>query len=98
MSDDTGLRTRARALLLGGKLPRTRPECTWGGPGEGARCAVCEAPVRREELEVEVEFAGHAGDLRRFHVPCFAAWELACRELECPEPTSPAQHGEVCRQ
>jgi len=41
---------------------------------------VCELPVKKDELEFEIQFA-HDGDnpgLDKFHVHirCFAAWEL----------------------
>ena len=82
MDEDT-LRDKARAVIQSGKLPRRRPDRTWGGPGVGAECAVCGLPVAQDELEREIQFA-HDGDnpgLDKFHVHvrCFAAWEFERR-------------------
>ena len=80
MPDEAILRAKARAVVQAGKLPARRPDRTWGGPGIGAPCSVCEQPVRGDELEFEIQFA-HDGDnpgLDKFHVHirCFAMWEL----------------------
>ena len=80
MPDEPRLREQAREAIKGGKLPRQAPDRTWGGPGVGAPCAVCERPVKKDELEFEIQFA-HDGDnpgLDKFHVHirCFAAWEF----------------------
>ena len=81
--DDSTLRAKARALIKTGTLPNRRPEQAWGGPGEGAYCTICGAPVRGDEVEFELEFARAAGDSHsgkyHVHVRCFRAWEL---ELE----------------
>lgn len=46
----------------------------------GARCAVCELPVTKDEKELEIQFArdGDSPELDRFHmhIRCFAAWEF----------------------
>jgi hypothetical protein len=80
MPDEIRLRQQARAVVQSGKLPARAPDRTWGGPGVGASCQVCEKPVTKDELEFEIEFA-HDGDspgLDKFHVHirCFAAWEF----------------------
>jgi hypothetical protein len=80
--DESTLREKARQTVRDGKLPRRRPDRTWGGPGVGAVCAVCELPVRKDELEFEIQFARDgqledAGlDKYHVHVRCFAAWEF----------------------
>ncbi len=80
MPEETILRQQARTAIQSGKMPAQRPDRTWGGPGVGAACAICERPVGRDELEFEVQFA-HDGDspgLDKFHLHlrCFAAWEF----------------------
>ena len=80
MPNEAELRKVAREVLRAGKLPRQKPDHTWGGPGVGAPCAVCEKPVTRDELEYEVQFA-HDGaspglDKYHLHLRCFAVWEL----------------------
>jgi hypothetical protein len=81
--DENALREKVRSIIREGKLPSRAPDRTWGGPGVGAECAVCGLPVRRDELEFEVEFAHDGRDpgLAKYHmhVRCFAAWELERR-------------------
>ncbi len=80
MPDESILREQARAVVQSGKLPARRPDRTWGGPGVGAPCSVCDKPVTKDELEFEIQFARDGGNpgLDKFHVPirCFAAWEF----------------------
>jgi hypothetical protein len=80
MPDEAILREAVRAVVQAGKLPARWPDRTWGGPGVGGPCAVCEQPVRRDELEFEIEFehkgATPAPDKFHVHVRCFAVWEL----------------------
>jgi hypothetical protein len=72
-------RRQANAAMR--KLPKRRPDRTWGGPGTGAPCAVCGHSVTRDELEYEIEFARDGDDpgLDKFHVhiKCFQAWGSA---------------------
>jgi hypothetical protein len=80
MPDEPRLREQARAATLSGKLPSRAPDRTWGGPGVGAACSVCDLPVTREQVEFEIQFT-HDGDnpgLDKFHVHsgCLAAWEF----------------------
>ena len=80
MPDESILRAKARAAVENGKLPARRPDRTWGGPGVGAECTVCELPVTKHQMEFEIQFARDADNpgLDKFHVHvrCFAAWEL----------------------
>lgn len=80
MPDESILRAKARAVVQNGKLPARRPDRTWGGPGVGAACAVCELPVKKDEMEFEIQFEydGASPGLDKFHVHirCFAAWEF----------------------
>jgi len=78
MDEDT-LRAMVRVVIRDGKLPVRRPDRTWGGPGVGAMCAICETHVTRQQMEFEIEFARtDPPGLDKFHVHtrCFAAWEL----------------------
>ena len=78
--NEKDLREKARVALRNGKLPSRRPDRTWGGPGVGAQCPVCDLPVKRDELEFEIQFArdGDNPGLDKFHIHarCFAVWEL----------------------
>ena len=80
MPDETLLREQARAAIRSETLPARQADRTWGGPGVGARCAVCAISVTKDQMEIEIEFA-HDGDspgLDKYHVHvrCFAAWEF----------------------
>jgi hypothetical protein len=80
MPDEARLREQARASIQNGKLPARAPDRTWGGPGVGAQCSVCDRPVTKQELEFEIQFerAGDMPGLDKYHVHirCFAAWEF----------------------
>jgi hypothetical protein len=53
----------------------------WGGPGVGAPCTVCGAPVKQDEAELEVEWSdGASTSNHHLHARCFAALELEIRE------------------
>jgi len=86
MRDEKILREKARAVVRDGKLPGRQPDRTWGGPGVGAPCSVCELPVERNEVEFEIQFArdGDNPGLDKYHVHirCFAAWEFERRGFE----------------
>jgi hypothetical protein len=80
MSDEAPLREFARLAIRRGTLPRRDPDRTWGGPGVGALCTICEKPVTREQVEYEIQFANDDAnpglDKYHLHIRCFAAWEL----------------------
>ena len=78
--DEAVLCQRARNAIREGKLPTRPPDHTWGGPGIGVPCAVCDLPVPRDGMEFEIQFA-IGGSAPRFavyhvHTGCYAAWEL----------------------
>jgi hypothetical protein len=80
MPNEIALRRLARLVLESGKLPQRVPDRTWGGPGIGAPCALCDEPITPDQTECEVQFA-HAGvtpglDGYHLHLRCFAVWEL----------------------
>jgi hypothetical protein len=80
MDDEKVLRVKAREAMGAGKLPVRRPERTWGGKGGGACCAVCDLPVRRDEIGFDLEFLGQSVDSNggnyALHIRCLAAWEF----------------------
>src|SRR5438309_8489918 len=78
--DEETLRGKARTVVQNGKLPGRTPDRTWGGPGVGAPCTICELQVRSTEMEFEIQFARDGGtpaaglDKYHVHIRCFAAW------------------------
>jgi hypothetical protein len=76
---ERALRDKARQRLQDGVMPMTKPTRTWGGPGAGLACAVCELPINKEQVEYEVQFLAEGArmpDIFHLHLSCFAAWEL----------------------
>jgi hypothetical protein len=79
MLEESVLHEKAAAAIMSGRLPARRPESTWGGPGTGAPCAVCDVPVAKGELEREFEMqvtggVGDPGLTLHVHIRCFAVW------------------------
>lgn len=62
MSGESDLREKAREAIRAGKLPNVPPESMWGGRGDGSPCAICDQPIRPDEVEFELEFPGGADD------------------------------------
>ncbi len=79
------LRVRARALIAAGKLPGGVPPRTWSGYGSEVPCSLCADPIRRSEVEYEVEVPLAAGArVFRFHFDCHTAWQLECALFQTP--------------
>ena len=97
--DESTLREKAGKATGPPKLPTRRPDRMWGGPGGGANCAICRGPVKREEVEFELEFARNGDDpgLDTFHVHvrCFTIWERDLDGSAGAAPDSMARDGIV---
>jgi hypothetical protein len=80
MPDESLLREKAREAIRSGKLPIAKPDRTYGGPGSNEACPVCGKTVRRDQMELEIEFSHDSAtpglDRYRLHPRCFAAWEF----------------------
>jgi len=76
MPDEPLLREKARAAIRAGKLPSRRPDRTWGGPGIGEPCTICGEPIRRDQLEFEIQL--HA-TVRRLALTGIASTSAASR-------------------
>ena len=70
MADEAALAAKARDAIRTGRLPARAANRTFGGPGNGAICAVCGEPVTRSQMELEIEFNRHgtAPGLDRYHL------------------------------
>jgi len=83
--DELVLREKAREAIRSGKLPRRKPDRTYGGPGSGKLCSLCSERVTLEQIEMEIAFNRHAlqPGLDRYylHVGCLAAWEFERAKL-----------------
>ena len=80
MADEAVLAQKARDAICNGALPARTANRTFGGPGNGAICAVCGEPVTSNQMELEIEFNRHGAtpglDRYHLHTKCLAAWEL----------------------
>lgn len=90
MPDEPHLREHARVTMKNGKIPSRQPDRTWGGPGVGAACSVCDLPIGKDQLEFEIQFV-HDGkepglDKYHVHVRCFAAWEFERHGVRAAPP------------
>lgn len=81
---------KARDVVQAVKLPNREPERIWGGPSLGGDCVLCGLPIRRGQLELEIEFDGNTGNPEteryRVHFCCLAVWRstyLSSRVVTC---------------
>src|SRR5262245_61537430 len=72
-SDVVDLAACVRVKIDAGLLPRTLPERIWAGRGSGRVCALCDQPIRPDEVEYEFE----NGRKLRMHLSCAAVWQKA---------------------
>ena len=78
-----GLRQRAREGIRSGRLQNHTATSTWGGPGNGARCPVCDSDLRRDQWELGFDVKprdGTDGKTYQMHVSCYLAWEAEVLE------------------
>ena len=80
MPDESLLRDQARYAIRSGKLPSRQPDRTWGGPGVGVVCIICDQRVAQDQMEFAIGFAGDETmpgvDTYHVHLHWFAAWEF----------------------
>jgi hypothetical protein len=70
------LRALARQRIEQSRLPATTRINIWGGHGNGQVCSLCDEPIRREEIEYELDDGGVASQrIFRFHLHCHGVWE-----------------------
>jgi hypothetical protein len=69
MNDESTLREKARNAIKSGKLPTRRASRTFGGPGSGMTCVVCDELLTQAQVELKVEFNRHGVTARTGFVP-----------------------------
>jgi hypothetical protein len=85
MSGSEALRHTALEAIRTGKLPNESPKGTWGGPGSGVCCPICDERVKPDQFEFELEFATDDGKKREtyhLHRECLSAWESERLKLQ----------------
>ena len=75
------LRALARERIAKGELPGEPSPKVWGGYGTGRPCSLCREPVQRDQIEFEVDGAGH---VLIFHMICQGVWHLECAPATAP--------------
>ena len=70
---DVALADRIRDKLDAGELPRALPDRRWVSFGSGHRCAACDEPIRRVQVEHQLDVG--EGEAVRLHVGCAGLWE-----------------------
>jgi hypothetical protein len=94
MSEDSFLRQKAREVIEAGNLPNRSPDHMWGGPGTGARCAVCGASMKHGDVELEIEFVHDDcpdSDTYHVHLRCFSILERERQYLSTETVSARAQ-------
>ena len=82
--DELRLREQAREAIRNGLLPACPPDRNLMRHGRsGAACPVCGRLVKREQVEVEIQFRRQelGWDCYHIHPRCFAAWEFERNKL-----------------
>jgi hypothetical protein len=79
--DEPLLREKAREAIRSGKLPSRPADRIVERHGwSGLACPVCGEPVKRDEVDVEIQFRRQDPtlglDAYQLHPRCFAAWEF----------------------
>jgi len=83
--EDLLLRRRVREALQTDRLPPRAPDRTWGGPGSGAACVICERIVSPDEVGLDLEYEQTGGTVSHpAHARCFLALETVLRERQLP--------------
>jgi hypothetical protein len=83
MVDEPAIREKARDAIRSGKIPSRAQRRTFGRPGSGDICSICAEPLRRDQLELEIDFQrpGAAPEVHHLHPRCLAAWGLERTKL-----------------
>ncbi len=80
--EEERLRRQAQERIRQGRLPAQVPLRTWGGPGAGYPCCLCDLPITQGEIEFELQFGANPNPISlRFHSRCHVAWDLERRSL-----------------
>ena len=76
---DPALRARIRQRIDEGGLPVTVPKKINAGYGTGSRCAACDQPITRSQVEYDIDEVP-AGAPLHLHLGCHVLWQIECVE------------------
>lgn len=74
----------ALVRIRSGELPCADSPRLYAGAGRDERCGLCCLTIRPEDIEYEVtagRLTGAPAASVFFHLPCYEAWFMACRQL-----------------
>jgi len=72
-----------RAKMGAGALPRDRPDKIVAGHGEMAPCSACDTAIL--PAQVEWSFRDRGAVTYRFHLGCYALWEVELHKRGVPD-------------
>ena len=72
------IRSRARKAIDESRVPVMLEKNISAGYGSAKPCAVCGETITLAQVEYEV--AGEGDRLIRFHLICYAEWQLQCAQ------------------
>ena len=84
------LRARARQLIDKGDIPVLKVADIDGGHGRGHVCSVCGQQISNSQIEYEPRGIAWHRPLR-FHIKCFAVWQLECAQRIDTQGGSPSR-------
>jgi len=73
------LRARIRQRIDEGGLPVTVPKKINAGYGTGSRCAACDQPITRGQVEYDIDEVPSGAPLH-LHLGCHVLWQIECVE------------------
>jgi hypothetical protein len=72
-----------RAKIRAGALPRDRPDKIFAGHGETVPCSACDTAIL--PAQVEWSFRNRGAATYRFHLGCYALWEVELHKTGVPQ-------------
>jgi hypothetical protein len=76
---ELALRALARRAMRREQVPRYAPDETRERAGTRAPCAICDDPIRPDQVEIEMRFCPDRGcaiiTVYPVHAPCFWIWQ-----------------------
>jgi hypothetical protein len=91
MRNANQIRKLIQARIYAGQLPHARNYEIFGRKGDALRCACCDDPITRQQIEYDVEFSSDMGAMTTLpmHTFCYRTWYEVSYEIRCGERAAP---------
>jgi hypothetical protein len=91
MGNANEVRQLIQARIRAGQLPQARNYEIFGRKGDQLRCACCDDPITRDQIEYDVEFCAEMGAVTTLpmHKSCYRAWYEVSYAIQCGEHGAP---------